>query len=638
MDPTRSTVNATGPSVGEQATLAVRAALQKLDVEALEQQGVDVQSMLPEGESLEETKTDAECVKPPICDRCHGLIHQNTGNSIYHPSIESLRDTIEESPWKYNHVYHVIDAADFPMSLVPRLHTLMDIELRSQNRRSRPVNYRHGKKMEMSFIISRADLLAPQEKQVNALVPYLKEVLREALGRVGSRVRLGNVHCVSAKNAWWTKPLKELIWQRGGAGWLVGKANVGKSQLFRAIYPRGRIGPEWAQQPIAAIPDEPVDPVDPDDPDASEFYEELHDNPFLADGPDRSARSEIALDENSLLPPPLEATNSPPMPTVSRLPGTTASPIRIPFGDSRGELVDLPGLSRGELERHVQEDRREVLVMRKRIKAEQLPLKPGKSLLLGGFIRITPRNVAPDDELVFLACNFTPIEPHVTSTWKAEKVQTQAEDAPEVENISVPGTGAKIRHAGAFQVRYDVTKARTGPLTNKVAVGLKVEQLPYRVLAIDLLIEGVGWVEVAVQVRTKKLFGSSSSPKSSSSTAEGNDTAGGGETTPSSEWMSKLDLRPEPVNLDKSDPVTNWPVVDVYTPEGKYIGYRRPMNGWVLNTKKPKATKGRPRKSMKGVKKQTKRERRAEKARTREEVKAIKKEVEGKRREMSETK
>lgn len=599
----------------------VKDVLQSIDVEALEQQGIDLKSLLPEG--TRETTAPRAKDKPPVCERCHVLIHHSTGNSIYHPSVESLRDTIEESPYKYNHIYHVLDAADFPMSLLPRLHSLMDITLRPQNRRSQLVNYRHGKKMEMSFVISRSDLLAPKKEQVDSLMPYLQEVLRDALGRVGGRVRLGNVHCVSAKRSWWTKELKENIWKRGGAGWMVGKVNVGKSQLFEAIYPKGRMDVQPPKQPISVK----VFPQKQQESPAAE--DEDDGNPLLP------GRTVLPDDEFSLLPPPQEETNYPAMPVVSSLPGTTASPIRVPFGNGRGELIDLPGLSRGDLELHIREDRRQDLIMKSRVVAEQLPLKPGRSLLLGGFIRITPRNVAPDEELVFLACAFTPIEPHVTATSKAVKVQAQADDAPAVENIAAPGTGAKIAHAGAFQLRYDVTKRRTGPLTRKEAVGLRVDRLPYRVLAIDILIEGCGWVEVAVQVRTKKLFGPSpSAPPSSSSSfspsptwdegggeggADNDAEVGRGDGPPTSEWMDKLDLRPEPVNAEKKkddygQPEPNWPVIDVYSPEGRFIGYRRPMNAWVLNHKNTRNRKSRPRKSMKGAKKREKAERRAREA------------------------
>jgi ribosome biogenesis GTPase A len=578
------------------ADQVVEEALQGVDVEALERQGINLKSLLPE-RAPELLATTPSADKPPLCDRCHNLVYHYSGNSIYHPSIESLQETIEESPYKRNHVYHVLDAADFPMSLIPGLHRFLDASFRPKNRRAKPIKYQHGRQTEISFIITRSDLLAPNKEQVDSLMPYLKETLREALGRYAKRVRINNIHCVSAKRDWWTKELKETVWQRGGAGWMVGKANVGKSRLFSAIFPKGRMDETPSKHKISVnvFPEAAALPTPQED-------SHDNDNPLL---PHRTTSPDADF---PLLPPAMPETPYPAMPIVSSLPGTTASPIRLPFGSGRGELIDLPGLTPSKLEEHVLPAARDQLLMKARIVPEQQVLKPGQSLLLGGgLVRITPRNVSPDHELVFLTYAFTPIAPHVTATDKAVALQAQAEERPNVEGIMVPGAGEKVAHAGAFQVRYDVTRQRTGPLTRREAVGLKVDRLPYRVLGIDILVEGCGWVEVVVQVRTRQLY-TRSQPRAGWEEVDG--VAGG------------LDLRPEPKNVEtkkgkddddvwlameekeeKEEP--NWPVVDVYTPEGKFIGYRQPMNAWLLN-KPQEDGRSRPRKSMKGVKKDAK--------------------------------
>ncbi|KAK4186594.1 genetic interactor of prohibitins 3, mitochondrial [Podospora australis] len=593
----------------------VKQALSGLNVEGLAQLGIDLTSLLPRRD-VAPSKSQSASDKPPVCDRCHKLLHHSAGTSIYHPSVESLRDTIEESPYKQNHVYHVLDAADFPMSLIKGLPALLDVTLRTQNRRSSIVKYHRGRRMEMSFIITRSDLLAPKKEQVDAMMPYLKEVLRESLGRLGGRVRLGNVRCVSAKRHWWTSELKEEIFERGGAGWMVGRVNVGKSQLFEAVYPKNRMDPKKSKDGIQ------VNMFPKDLPLCKQELDES--NPLLPG---------LELDNGSeLLPPPQPEVQFPEMPIVSSLPGTTASPIRVPFGSGKGELIDLPGLSRGDLELHIRESCRQDLIMKSRIVPEQQVIRPGQSLLLGGFIRITPRNVAPDEELVFLGYAFTPIEPHLTDTNKAILVQTQSPDAPKVANISLPGTGEKIQHAGAFQLRYDITKQKTGPITRKEAAGIRVDRLPYRVLGIDILIEGCGWVELNVQVRTRKLFGDrkpEDKPKEEEKTLDDWESQWPSTSpeVPLETVPEKLDLRPEPVNAvkkkeDKNDPWAvfddvkenegpepNWPVIDVFSPEGRFIGYRRPMCAWEVNkVKKTKEeSKKRPRPSMKGVKKEVKR-------------------------------
>lgn len=566
----------------------VRASLLSLSEEKLKEIGVDPASLAPKDAEGEDTRTDhgAE-TDVPLCDRCHRLIHHHSRESIYHPTIEAIRDTIEESPHKYNHVYHVLDAADFPMSLLPRVHQLLDLSpLRSKNRRSRGARFHKGRSTEMSFIITRSDLLAPKKEAVDRMMPYLVETLREALPRDSRSVRLGNVKCVSAKRDWWTKELREDIWKRGGAGWMVGKVNVGKSQLLDAVFPKGRMDwkdPKESKQPITVA----VESRD-------------HKPDEAAPGP---ALPELdGFDEDSLLPPPQLETNYPQMPLVSALPGTTASPIRLPFGGGKGELIDLPGLARSDLEAFVREEHRPSLIMKARMTPEQQVIKPGRSLLVGGLIRITPRTT----DLIFLAYAFTPIEAHLTATHKAIEIQNQTSDI-KVENIAVPGTGEKTQHAGEFRLKYDVTKRRAGPITRRDAVGMKIENLPYRVLSIDILIEGCGWVEITAQVRAKDLFGRPP-PRPSTEGA-------GGE-----EVLQNLDLSEPGAERDsrdasaaRNDDEPNWPVVDVYSPEGRFIGSRPPMNAWLYNRpRKTSATsKVRPRKSMTGVKKREKQARRS---------------------------
>ncbi|KAI4195271.1 MAG: hypothetical protein LQ350_007290 [Teloschistes chrysophthalmus] len=376
----------------------------------------------------------------------------------------------------------------------------------------------------MSFIVTRSDLLAPQKEQVDKLMPYLVQVLRAALGSVGQGVRLGNVHCVSAKRGWWTTQIKDEIRERGGGVWLVGKVNVGKSNLFECIFPKtgadnsSRISPTALQTP----------------------------------NPQSHGRQDV------LLPPPQPERRFPTMPTVSHLPGTTASPIRIPFGGGKGEVIDLPGLARGSLEEYVVSQHRSDLVMRQRIKPVQYVIKPGQSLLISGLVRITPSTPG----ITVLAYPFVPLTAHVTSTEKAIAINTQTHSSG-VPTIARPGIGQKMALAGSFQLQWDVTKQRAGPLTSSSAAGLSVNALPFVVLAVDILIEGCGWVELTAQVRLK--------------------------------------------DMDYTGRASKFPMVDIWSPNGDYIAQRQPMNGWLLGkTKVSPAGRARPRRSMKGVKKNQK--------------------------------
>ncbi|KAK1245278.1 hypothetical protein MKX08_004907 [Trichoderma sp. CBMAI-0020] len=582
----------------------VNEALGSFDQSRLKELGLDP-AMLMEGGEPETEAKNVTSQKAPVCDRCHDLLHHSTKGdtakvAMYHPTVESLRETIEESPHKYNHIYHVIDAADFPMSLIPRLNVLLgDVPLRTRNRRSRAGKFQHDRKTEMSFIITRSDLLGPTKEMVDAMMPYLKDVLRQALGRVGERVRLGNVRCVSARRGWWTTTVKEDVWNRGGAGWMVGKVNVGKSQLFEAIYPKGRMieKPERAgastRQREAATANSTMD-----------------ENGFESD------EDLATINLGSLLPPPQPAKNYPDMPIVSSLPGTTASPIRIPFGNGKGELIDLPGLARSDLELYVKEEYRQTLIMKKRIVPEQITVKPGSSIVLGGgLIRITPRT--PD--MIFLMYNFTPLHEHLTSTDKAIEFQNQTRQSVGLENITLPDIGDKMKHAGTFKLEHDVTKKRAGPLTRKNAIGLSVDTLPFRVLSVDILIEGVGYVEIVAQVRKRhleRILASQNAPaeakRETKPKAAPQDT-----TDPFAEMynmrrdMSVDDKAAGPKVQLQPEESPEWPAVDVYSPLGQFVGSRKPINGWLNN--KPRETadqkKSRPRRSMKGAKKLEKKRR-----------------------------
>lgn len=514
------------------------------------------------------------------------------------------------------------------MSLIPGLHKRLGASpLRSLNRRSKTGRFSHGRKTQISFIITRADLLAPLKTQVDSKMPYLRAVLRDALGRSGNDMRLGNVHCVSAKANWWTKELCQDIYRRGGAGWMVGKVNVGKSQLFSNVFPKGRTGTRFSKEAVlnesgalnsgVGGKNESMGKVNKNMEDAIEETEaETEEARHEAEEADRTAMEDesesprpverastadselraasddfdslvTSLDASSLLPPVQPEIDYPTMPLVSSLPGTTASPIRLRFGNGKGELIDLPGLSRGDLELYVQPEHRPSLVMRSRVTPEQQTIKPGQSLLLGGFIRITP--TTPD--LTFLAYAFTPLEAHRTSTEKAIGTQEQTRES-KVENIALPGTGERIASAGTFPLKWDVTRQRAGPITARDAVGIKPARLPFRVMSVDILIEGCGWVELVCQIRKRP---------------------GATSALPTRDWDPAWEMEPHPdADADPGYIDPSWPAVEVFSPEGRFVAARRPLNAWLCVANKPlKGTlQGRPRKSMKGAKKLEKKKKR----------------------------
>lgn len=492
-------------------------------------------------------ETAARNFKTPFCDRCHDLIYLSEGVPISHPGLQSIADTIASSPHRRNHVYHVIDAVDFPLSVIPGLFNALSlVRQRTQNRRAKDPKFKSKDyDATISFIITRSDLLAPSEGQVDRMMPWFIEHLREALGSHGEGARMGNVHLVSAKRGWWTAQLKDELKKRGGANWMVGKANVGKSNLLEVLLPKGMFG------------------------HSAESIAELESDP-----PDKSA-------PNSSIPlPPLQPlTPTPTLPLVSALPGTTASPIRLPFVTyapsiaGRGELIDLPGLERSLLSGHVEHTFHKHLVMVSRPRPEKLVIKPGQSLLVGGgMVRITPiipenrgrgltdTSLEPDKQDVdafakmsIMAYTFIPagLQTHVTATEKAVMHQLKERKSNVNENVLKAESASTIRSAGVFELDTNVTRKSAGKVLN---AGMKLDSLYFRIFSTEILIEGVGWIELAVSVR------------------RGFTSAG-------------------------------WPIpkVEVFTPKGKFIGSRSPLEVWsTLEADLPKSIKDR-RKHAKSV-------------------------------------
>ncbi|KAK6002243.1 hypothetical protein QM012_001881 [Aureobasidium pullulans] len=578
--------------------LVFQATLDKVDNKVLQELGLGGGPLAAQEQPQKQT---------PICDRCHNLLHHHTGVPIFHPSIDSIRSIIEDSPHKNNHIYHILDAADFPMSLIPNLMNRLDLpSLRTQNRRSKHKKYVRDRVADVSFIVTRSDLLAPNKEQVDSLMPYLRETLRDALGRTGKNVRLGNMRCVSAKRGWWTKQVKEDIWERGGAAWMVGKVNVGKSNLFEVAFPKGRAQEKPSQpQPMHVH----LEPESPSAPEAS--TESLSDLPGVqdtsVDSPDSTGHAsanpqqEIVdqdepdvfdVEEGSLLPPAQVETPYPVMPVISSLPGTTASPIRVPFGSGKGELIDLPGIARSNLDEFVLPEHHQDLVMRSRVVPEQMSIKPGQSLVLGGgLIRITP--TTPD--LVFLSYTFLPLHPHITSTEKAVAI-TSGERATGLHTILTKEARDEMASAGTFKLEWDVTRQRAGPLTSKSAAKLKPEQLPFKVYSADILVEGVGWVELVAQVRKSAQI--KSTPISSSSEPTGISAPPAPTDSETTTWKPLF-------TAEEHIPQSTFPQVEVFSPKGKFIAVRPPMVASLLGGKKaPTANtrKSRPRISMKSLK------------------------------------
>ncbi|KAL2853785.1 hypothetical protein BJY01DRAFT_57402 [Aspergillus pseudoustus] len=452
-----------------------------------------------------------------ICDRCHNLRHHNEGVTVISPTIHSIRAYLDESPHRDNRIYHVIDAADFPMSVVDGIYEELSIqEQRSHNRRAAMHKYKHGRKLPtISFIITRSDLLAPTKDLADSKMEYIRSILREKLRIPSEDFRMGNIHMISAQRGWWTTKVKEEMRDHGGGLWIVGKANVGKSSFVEACLPKD-----------------------------SKNFEKMMDLVERRQQESQNSCDQPAAVLDSILPPAPREDLYPVLPVVSSLPGTTVSPIRIPFGGGRGEIIDLPGLDRPDLTQFVLDEYKRDLIMTKRQKPERHTIKPGQSLLLGGgLVRITPVN---SDAILLAAC-FIPIETHLTKTEKAVEMQAQSRPYPRT-NIVKEGTGELVSTAGVFDLEWDVTKSHLPSTIAQAIRDKRMKQapdLPYRVMSADILIEGCGWVELTAQIRSKP-------------TEDGDETP------------------------------ASFPQVEVFTPNGKHIASRKPIECWQLMEQKKK--------------------------------------------------
>lgn len=481
--------------------------------------------MLEKAASTASRYLEASTSRAPVCDRCHDLMHHNKAVSAPSPTIDSVRAFLDESPYKHNRIYHILDAADFPMSVIPNIYEALSLqEQLSRNRRATDDKYRGSRKLPtISFIITRSDLLAATKDQVDTKMEYMRSVLRQALGKDAEDVRLGNVHMISAHRGWWTNKVKEEIKDHSQGIWVVGKANVGKSSFIEACFPKDSRNLEKITELVERRRQEGLDVAN-----------------------QQSQAQAPMLDPDSLLPPVPREDLYPVLPVVSSLPGTTVSPIRIPFGRGKGEMIDLPGLDRGQLEDYVRDEHKRGLIMSKRPKPERLSIKGGQSLLLGGgLIRITPVN--PDD--VLMAACFVPLDTHITKTEKA--IEMQAEIRPyRGEAIAKEGLSQVIKSAGTFELKHDVTRSHLPTSIAKAVEDNKATPppLPYKVMSTDLLIEGCGWVELTMQVRAKSISADVESPRS-------------------------------------------LPQVEVFSPNGQHIGSRIPIECWEFIAQKKASDK-----------------------------------------------
>lgn len=331
---------------------------------------------------------------------------------------------------------------------------------------------------DITFIITRSDLLSSVQEKVDKRMEYMRSVLRDFLRQSpDDDIRVGNLHMISCFRGWRTKEVREIIAKQRGGIWIVGKTNVGKSQFIESCFPK-------------------------DSKNYKKIAELVQHRRKDSEAP--TQQNDVAIDPEGLLPPAPQEDLYPVLPVVSSLPGTTVSPIRIPFGRGRAELIDLPGLHRDGFEDYVVDAHKGDLTMTSYVRNPvRHVIRSGQSLLLGGgLVRVTPTE---PDQVLIAAC-FVPLEAHVTKTEKAIKMQTQEAPYPNTQ-IMKEGVGRTVTSAGIFDMKWDRTLANL-PTHLKRAVeerDVPIHDLPYRTFGADLLVEGCGWVELHMDVRNKHI-------------------------------------------------------------------------------------------------------------------------------------
>ena len=134
--------------------------------------------------------------------------------------------------------------------------------------------------------------------------------------------------------------------------------------------------------------------------------------------------------------------------------------------------------------------------------------------------------------------------------------QSSEEYTGHVETHATEDAKNKMKSAGVFGLKWDVTKARAGPVTAKAAGNIKTQYLPYVVYSLDLLIEGVGWVEIVAQLRRRQI----------------------------EEMTAVKGYNPfsEAGQDDKVAIPEFYPEIEVFSPNGKFVGVRQPMGAWQI--------------------------------------------------------
>lgn len=323
-------------------------------------------------------------------------------------------------------------------------------------------------------VVNRIDLLFRQQRLAELARPRIATLLhashsgnRGAIYADQGHARRTEARLVSALKGWGAEALANVvrtIASRGtsGAVYLVGCANAGKSSLIGAFLRRSGRSPSMG--------------VSGDAEEARPVYKSLSTREMIDHGDQPEAVAATA-------------------PLVSHLPGTTLADVRLPtraFGDLFGatsgrrhsdedaEVVDLPGILTPGMADYIDPSKLADALPRKHLANKPMAIGRGKSLILGGIVRLDYLDGDADHILV---SNFTALEAHATSRPEHILATDRGVRAMDVPDMAVALETTLTKTASGQHTRGNQstrTRDRRGIAPSMATTGINVADIVFK--------------------------------------------------------------------------------------------------------------------------------------------------------------
>ncbi|KAI9143426.1 hypothetical protein BKA69DRAFT_1061827 [Paraphysoderma sedebokerense] len=402
-------------------------------------------------ESEINSQADSSKIKPLVCIHCHNLVHQNKPpptlsylapptetpeaiNPALGPTTTAITDL---STARNSIILHLVDVAAFPLTFTPLAKSF-----------GIPAS------IPTFHVFNKIDLFP-----LDVPVPRVHRYVTESLAKIIPRSQLDHVHLISAKSGMGIKELLSQVMQlklsRGLKDiYLVGAINSGKSEFINCLLRMSKVPKGLGRGKIlsSSIPGTTIDSI-------------------------RLPLSTFANTLNSLPSSSVASTLS----SSESIYSPSASSI-----STKGHLIDTPGLPiANTILPFLAYPEIQLTTPVKRYKPFTYKLPPGKSVLLGGLIRIDYLSGPPTRfgrvKLTFFLSH--KLNAHVTKIEKAEKLLDSRWNVGNTE-LLVPPIGLLDR----LEKLPKLKEAGTVIVENKGGDGTKSQ--------IDFVLAGIGWCSV----------------------------------------------------------------------------------------------------------------------------------------------